>query len=410
MRTHTVKSKTENKKAGSNSKSENKEVHQFIDKRGESNAYPTVQRIFDKRNGIQQLKISNQALDISASLSPIQRKENHSGLPDQLKSGIEQLSGIAMDDVKVHYNSSQPAQLNAHAFAQGPQIHIAPGQQKHLPHEAWHVVQQKQGRVKPTLQMKGKTLINDDVTLEKEADVMGAKANSSFNKLQLKIINDTRINQSNVMQRIVVAEASLDPLQDNLFLDIKVAGRPPTLLGAAQGNHTTPFAVFVSGIRNHVRGRTYTQAFNNIINIAKTDYENLPGMSLVPQNANAIAAYQNFLNFKNQINPNARAERHWIPDIQGLTVFYLNFRNLVPLSTEAGDPHGGDNEGPITQELELIDSRLKHEHDYLPPKAPIKVLFTSLFDANNTLGAGAVEQHKFSLVNAYPTAYDYANS
>jgi hypothetical protein len=25
-----------------------------------------------------------------------------------------------------------------------------PGQEQHLPHEAWHVVQQKQGRVKPT--------------------------------------------------------------------------------------------------------------------------------------------------------------------------------------------------------------------------------------------------------------------
>ncbi|HAP61901.1 MAG TPA: hypothetical protein DCR93_21180, partial [Cytophagales bacterium] len=36
----------------------------------------------------------------------------------------------------------------------GTDIHLAPGQQKHLPHEAWHVVQQKQGRVKPTLQPK----------------------------------------------------------------------------------------------------------------------------------------------------------------------------------------------------------------------------------------------------------------
>ena len=43
------------------------------------------------------------------------------------------------------------------------------------PHEAWHVVQQKQGRVKPTLQAK-RALINDDAGLEQEADVMGAKA------------------------------------------------------------------------------------------------------------------------------------------------------------------------------------------------------------------------------------------
>lgn len=35
-------------------------------------------------------------------------------------------------------------------YSQGTDIHIGPGQEKHLPHEAWHVVQQKQGRVKPT--------------------------------------------------------------------------------------------------------------------------------------------------------------------------------------------------------------------------------------------------------------------
>lgn len=77
-----------------------------------------------------------------------------SKLPFQLQAGIESLSGLNMDHVKVHYNSSQPAQLNAHAYAQGTDIHVAPGQEQHLPHEAWHVVQQAQGRVKPTTQMK----------------------------------------------------------------------------------------------------------------------------------------------------------------------------------------------------------------------------------------------------------------
>ena len=107
---------------------------------------------------------------------PVQKKENNTGLPDDLKAGVENLSGYAMDDVKVHYNSAEPSQLHAHAYAQGTDIHVAPGQEQHLAHEAWHVVQQKQGRVKPTLQMKGEVLINDDAGLEHEADVMGARA------------------------------------------------------------------------------------------------------------------------------------------------------------------------------------------------------------------------------------------
>lgn len=102
---------------------------------------------------------------------PVQRekKPNNTGLPDNLKSGIENLSGFSMDDVKVHYNSDKPAQLQALAYAQGTDIHVAPGQEQHLPHEAWHVIQQKQGRVQHTMQMQGVN-VNDNEWLEKEAD------------------------------------------------------------------------------------------------------------------------------------------------------------------------------------------------------------------------------------------------
>ena len=112
---------------------------------------------------------------LTTQLQGIQSNPNNTGMPDKLKSGVESLSGYAMDDVKVHYNSQKPAQLQAHAYAQGTDIHLGPGQEKHLPHEAWHVVQQKQGRVQPTIQAKGRP-INDDPKLEKEADEMGELA------------------------------------------------------------------------------------------------------------------------------------------------------------------------------------------------------------------------------------------
>ena len=113
---------------------------------------------------------------------------NQGGLPSQLKDGIENMSGFDMSDVNVHYNSNQPAQLQAHAYAQGNDIHVAPGQEQHLPHEAWHIVQQKQGRVQTTKQFKGKVNVNDDAGLEKEADIMGAKAasNSQNKNIQAK--------------------------------------------------------------------------------------------------------------------------------------------------------------------------------------------------------------------------------
>ncbi len=98
------------------------------------------------------------------------------GLPEGLQRGIETLSGMDMSGVRVHRNSAKPAALQAHAYAQGQDIHLGPGQEKHLPHEAWHVVQQAQGRVRATKQMKAGIPVNDDAGLEREADAMGAKA------------------------------------------------------------------------------------------------------------------------------------------------------------------------------------------------------------------------------------------
>ena len=99
-------------------------------------------------------------------------------LPAPLHAAVEQLSGLALGGVRVHRNSARPAQLNALAHAQGADIHLAPGQERHLPHEAWHVVQQAQGRVRPTLETAIGVALNDDPALEREADVMGAKAAS----------------------------------------------------------------------------------------------------------------------------------------------------------------------------------------------------------------------------------------
>ena len=119
-----------------------------------------------------QKKTSSKGVYGHSSAGVIQAK----GLPKNLQTGVENLSGQAMNDVNVHYNSKQPEKMGAHAFAQGTDIHLGKGQEKHLPHEAWHVVQQKEGRVKPTVQKKEKIPVNDDASLEKEADMMGDKA------------------------------------------------------------------------------------------------------------------------------------------------------------------------------------------------------------------------------------------
>ena len=151
-----------------------------------------------------QLKLdrSTELLQTKPKVAP-----NRTGLPDQLKSGVESLSGMSLDHVNVRYNSSQPKRLGALAFAQGNNIHLAPGQERHLPHEAWHVVQQAEGRVQPTRQIINSISINDDRNLEREADVMGAKAaqmNSSGTvPLQCKASATAQLAANGVLQRVL---------------------------------------------------------------------------------------------------------------------------------------------------------------------------------------------------------------
>ncbi|MDD3246407.1 MAG: DUF4157 domain-containing protein [Methanosarcina sp.] len=147
------------------------------------------------------------------------KRGNNTGMPDNLKAGVENLSGIDMSDVRVHYNSDKPAEVGALAYTQGTNIHVAPGQEKHLPHEAWHVVQQAQGRVRPTLQMKDIS-INDDVGLEQEADVMGGmigniaetdrKKVSTLGRKETSSLNGMRVTQ--LAEQVFDREAFENPV------------------------------------------------------------------------------------------------------------------------------------------------------------------------------------------------------
>lgn len=86
-----------------------------------------------------------------------------------MKSFFESSYGFSLNDVKVHYSSEKPAQLQALAYAQGNKVYVAPGQERHLPHELMHVIQQKEGMVKPDKVIYGVT-VNTSRQLEHEAD------------------------------------------------------------------------------------------------------------------------------------------------------------------------------------------------------------------------------------------------
>lgn len=66
----------------------------------------------------------------SPSADSVQLKGNGKGLPEELKN------------VQVHGNSNATEQMGANAYTQGNDINLGTGQEEHLPHEAWHAIQQ----------------------------------------------------------------------------------------------------------------------------------------------------------------------------------------------------------------------------------------------------------------------------
>lgn len=167
----------------------------------QKNDAPTASSIIDASSQREFLQRKADMVNNAAQRAEIPRP-NNTGMPDNLKAGIESLSGFSMDDVRVHYNSSKPATVQALAYTQGTDIHVAPGQEKHLPHEAWHVAQQMAGRVSPTTNINGMP-VNDNAALEHEADFMGEKAVT-----QRK--DDCRLNEGTISKGVCQRETAIE--------------------------------------------------------------------------------------------------------------------------------------------------------------------------------------------------------
>ncbi len=127
---------------------------------------------------------------------PTSMSQNRTGIPNGTKTRFENLSGFSFNDVRVHYNSSKPAHLQALAYTQGNDVHIAPGQERHLNHELGHVVQQKQGIVKPNASIGGQP-VNTSRALERAADSIGGMTAQRMEREQAQGVGVIQMERGN---------------------------------------------------------------------------------------------------------------------------------------------------------------------------------------------------------------------
>lgn len=113
--------------------------------------------------------------------SPV--NETTKSLPGDVKAQMETSMGADFSGVKVHENSKQATQMGALAYAQGQDLHFAPGTfdtssqagKELIGHELAHVKQQSEGKVSANGSVGGQAM-NNDQKLEEQADQMSKNA------------------------------------------------------------------------------------------------------------------------------------------------------------------------------------------------------------------------------------------
>lgn len=172
----------------------NNQVNEFVDNSPEAIEMRKFQEQVDNSGEVVEMKAYQGLISKKEGGDNIVKKENTTGIPDKLKAKIEGVSGVCLDAVKVHYNSSKPTELGAYAYTEGTNVYISKGQEEHLGHELWHVVQQIQGNVSKTTEVNGKK-INEDKGLEQEAEKMGIQAPKN-QETQEAPLNDSLQNET----------------------------------------------------------------------------------------------------------------------------------------------------------------------------------------------------------------------
>lgn len=308
-----------------------------------------------------------------AATTPIKRARH--ALPGALQSGIRALSGLDVSDVTVHRNSAAPAQVNALAFAQGREIHLAPGQENHLPHEAWHVVQQAQGRVQSTSQV-GTVAINDNSTLEREADAMGQRAmhiSPSASGAPTVDGHDATARQAGATAKVMQLIATQITLQANGRIDqVIIRGRPARVFSNSMGDHTTAFVVHQEGLNIALQDCTIEEAIDKIETLmnALRDLPGYPAMQIDEFGKPHTSIGQRF-SLEQSALAESLAQAKDSPDqnvrlsaLQTAINAYLSARELVPFSTinvgekskgKAGRGHGESAPASILSSFERED-------------------------------------------------------
>lgn len=164
-----------------------------------------------------------------------ERGKANTGIPVQLKRKMEQSTGVSFEDVRVHYNSDKPEQLDALAYTKGSDVYLGQGQERHLPHELGHVVQQKLGYVHAESRHASGERLNSNPALERQADLIaaggfrishrGAAVEEVVQRMSVYEGKEDRLSMRGAERRAGIVSGVRDQAQRRISVDYPLIGR-----------------------------------------------------------------------------------------------------------------------------------------------------------------------------------------
>jgi len=162
-----------------------------------------------KRNGQAKIAHAPAAADVKA----VQRKMSVAPAGDAMEGEADQIAQQVHRAAPTAANAGAGGnrQLQAQAYAGGNEAHFAPAQEQHLPHEAWHVAQQRQGRVDPTLQMQSE---EEEVQMQSEEE-----------EIQMQSEEEEEVQMQPDSSGAVVQRTLEEDLQKQILMRNQLGGR-----------------------------------------------------------------------------------------------------------------------------------------------------------------------------------------
>lgn len=314
---------------------------------------------------------------------------NITGIPTQMKLDFERRSGLSFDDVRVHYNSDQPAKLGALAYTQGTQVHIGPGQEKHLPHELGHVIQQKTRHIMPTKYQLGVS-INQDRSLEREADRLvwssspvpfcngelpqPSSSEPLVQTFSMEVDDEYKITSYDITRADV---PGLNPPNDSSTNHLSTNHLSTNHLST---NHSTAFNVFIYTLNYGMIGKTPAEV-GNFFQFLLNAMKEMPGRPRRPRRqdkSDTLSQFQEaIVNFQQSwVPPIFKDQKQYRQSVFSLSKLFLLTRNSLAYTYLPGrEAAYASGEAGKMQEIYYLLPALEEAND-----ATINIIMSKIVD------------------------------